>query len=428
MRLPRSFTGRLALIALAGLVVRLAWVWYMRHYTVQGDALVYHLDAQHVADGLGFRRAFEVDEPTAEHPPLFIVLLAGFDLLGATGFNAHRVLLTGIGTTTVVLIGLLGRTVLGDRVGLIAAALASAYPLLWAMDASLMSEVLYAPLITLTILAAFWHLRAPSWRKGAAVGALIALAALTRGEAIGLLGLLAFPLAWSSAGAWRPRLARFAVIVAAFVVVIAPWSVRNLMTFEEPILISTNGYGVFIGANCDKSYYGPQIGSWAYTCFTDRLEGDESEYSVDYRDRGLRYMADHADRLPLVMAARFGRLWDVFRPQQAVFFMATEGRHSFAARAGIKAYWLILPLAVAGALVLRLRRVRFWPLLAPIGLVTLMGVFVYGSTRFRVAAEPMLLVLAAVSLDTVWRSMRAPRPAPGDDAVEREPERVPAAA
>src|SRR5688500_10608153 len=128
MRLPRSFGGRLALIALAGLAVRLAWVWYMRHYTVEGDALVYHLGAQHVAAGLGFRRAFEVDEPTAEHPPLFILLLAGFDLLGATGFNAHRVLLTGVGTVTVLLIGLLGRTVLGERVGLIAAAVAAAYP------------------------------------------------------------------------------------------------------------------------------------------------------------------------------------------------------------------------------------------------------------------------------------------------------------
>src|SRR3712207_2611144 len=180
MPLPRSFAGRLALIALAGLAVRLAWVWYMRHYTVEGDALVYHLDAQHLADGLGFRRAFEVDEPTAEHPPLFIVLLAAFDLVGATGFNAHRVLLTGVGTTTVILIGLLGRTALGERVGLVAAGIAAAYPLLWAMDASLMSEVLYAPLITLTILAGFWHLRAPSWKKAALVGALIALSTLTR--------------------------------------------------------------------------------------------------------------------------------------------------------------------------------------------------------------------------------------------------------
>jgi hypothetical protein len=217
-------------------------------------------------------------------------------------------------------------------------------------------------------------------------------------------------------------------VLAAFCVVMAPWTVRNLTTFAKPILISTNGYGVWIGANCRESYYGAHIGSWAYTCFTNRIRGDESEYSVDYRDRGIRYVRDHAGRLPLVVAARGARTWDVFRPQQAVFFMATEGRHSSGARAGIAAYWLVLPLAVAGAILLRRRRVRFWPLLAPVALVTLMGAAVYGSTRFRVAAEPMLVILAAVSIDVVWRSMRRRRGAPVAVASEPARERLPAAA
>jgi 4-amino-4-deoxy-L-arabinose transferase-like glycosyltransferase len=172
VRIPRSFRGRVALVALAALAIRLAWVWYMRHYTVEGDALVFNLDARHLADGLGFRRAFEPTVPTAEHPPLFILVLAGLDVLGATGFNAHRCAMAVVGAGTVVAIGVLARAVLGDRLALIAAGLAAVYPMLWTVDASLMSETPYALIVTLTILAAYRYraaarssARSSRWRR-----------------------------------------------------------------------------------------------------------------------------------------------------------------------------------------------------------------------------------------------------------------------
>ena len=42
-----------------------------------------------------------------------------------------------VGTVTVVLVGLLARRVAGERAGLIAAAVAAVYPLLWLADGSL---------------------------------------------------------------------------------------------------------------------------------------------------------------------------------------------------------------------------------------------------------------------------------------------------
>jgi len=395
----RGFERRLALIAFAGLVVRVAYAIHNRDYTVQGDALTFHLEGGYVADGQGFHNIFD-GRPTAEHPPLHILLIALVDLFGGHSFLSQRLALCVVGTGTVVLVGLAGRLLGGERLGLIAAGVAAVYPMLWLADGSLMSETTYAFFITAALLCALAYRRAPSPARAAGLGALIALAALTRGEGLALLVLLALPLAW---GRWR----HLAAVAAAAVVVLAPWTIRNLTTFDKPFLISTNSQGIWAGANCHQTYYTDQIGAWVFSCYGPRPAGDESEQTVVYRDRGLRYLRHHTSRLPLVAAARLGRLWDVYKPwSQGTFFSALEGRRPRATHLGLVVYWALLPLALAGALLLRGRRRGLWVLLAPLLMVTLVGVTTYGTTRFRMAAEPSIVLLAAVALEATALRVR----------------------
>lgn len=404
--LPSRFAGRLALLALAGLVVRVVYTVLHRHAPIQGDALTYYLDATHLADGHGFQRAFE-QVPTAEHPPLHIVVLAALRLIGLTGYNQERVALCFAGAATVVVIGLLAREIAGERVGLWAAAIAAVYPNLWIIDGSLLSETEYAFFITLTAWQAVRYLKRPTRRDAALLGAAIAVATLTRGEAVALVVLLGLPLAWRAAGAWRPRAVQLAVIVAAFAVVMAPWTIRNLVTFADPVLISTNGDGVVAGANCDQAYYGSLIGSWSLPCLNDRAPGDESQYSKDYRSRGLRYIRHHAGRLPVVLAARMGRMLEVYRPDQSAFFQATEGKSGRVAQWGIRAFWVLALLAIAGFVLLRRRGAPLWPLGSLLVLALLVTLTVYGSTRLRTMAEPALVVLAAVAVDAAVSRVRS---------------------
>jgi 4-amino-4-deoxy-L-arabinose transferase-like glycosyltransferase len=412
VRFPDAFRGRLALLALLALALRTAATLYHRHYPVIGDALTFHLDAHWLASGQGFRQPF-IDVPTAEHPPLFICLLALFELLGASGFLGQKLLLGGVGTATVVLAGLLGRAVGGERAGLIAAVLAAGYPLLWVVDGSLMSETLYGALVVASLLAAYAWARAPGASRAAALGALIALATLTSGEALLLVPLLGLGvIARESALPGRARLAQLGALVAAFVVVMAPWSIRNLATFEDPIAVSADANGVIVGSNCPPTYYGQIVGLWQFDCYGKvRPPGDESQVSVAYRPRGLRYARRHLGRVPVVLAARLGRVWDVYRPEQMVIYESGEGRPARTERLGVRLYWLLLPFAAAGALLLRRRRERLWILLAPLVMVSITALITYGSTRFRYAAEPALLVLGAVALDAGWRRFR-PRPRP----------------
>lgn len=402
MRRPDAFELRLAAIAASALAVRVIAAIVTNDHLVQGDAMTFHQVAQHLADGQGFHQAFS-SAPTAEHPPAWEVVLAAADKLGANGYFAHRLLGGLIGTVTVVLIGFLGRAVAGQRAGLVAAAIAAVYPNLWGADVSLMSETLYGLLVVCTLLAALWFRAQPGWRRGALVGALIALAALTRGEALLLLPLLVLPLAWR-ARAWTGLVAA----VLAFAVVLAPWTIRNLTTFDKPVLISGNSNGIWIGANCPATYHGPLIGYWRFQCYTPQRPGeDESVYYARQRSIGLRYMRHHAGRLPAVVGVRLLRLADVWSVDQSVFINAQEGRAPRPVRWGIYSVWVIMALAVAGAVVLRRRRAPLWVLLAPIVLVVLVAAATYGTTRFRFAAEPSLCILAAAAVVAGWDRLRA---------------------
>lgn len=428
VRLVRPFEARLLLVMLAGLAVRLLYTALSaKGIPVMGDAMTFHLVGAEVAHGHGFVRVAHPElpatlpagEPTAEHPPAFEVLIAGLVKLGADGFLAQKLALCGVGTLTVGLTGLAAREAAGERAGLIAAALAAVYPLLWIADGSLMSETLYGVFVSLSMLLGVRMWKAPSVRLALALGASIALAALTRGEAIGLLALLLLPLCVRGGRTLGGRARLLGAGLAAFLVVVAPWSIRNAVTFGAPVLISTNGNAVFVGSNCDAVYHGPFIGLWNFDCYGATPPGDEAEQSVEYRRRGLEYARDHAGRLPLVMAARLGRVWDFFKPRQQAAYEFFEGRSPTASRVGLGFYYPLLVLAAAGAAILRRRRGPLWPLLAFPTLVSLVGILVYGVTRFRFAAEPALVVLGAVALDAALARLR-----PGRARAEREPSPV----
>ncbi len=101
-----------------------------------------------------------------------------------------------------------------------------------------------------------------------------------------------------------------------------------------------------------------------------------------------------------------------------------EGRPVPASRAGLFAYYALLPAAVIGIVAMRRRRVTLWPLLVPALVVTLSSMVGFGQVRFRAEFEVSLVVLAATGLVGAWswctrRLSRAPTPAVAASADER---------
>jgi hypothetical protein len=408
----RAWLALLAIAAVA-LAVRIAFVLVVDPTVPEvGDASAYHLLADNLADGRGYIRPFDLllkerTLVTAEYPPLHPALVAVADLLGVDGVRGQRLALGLVGTATVVLVGLIGRRIGGTAVGLTAAALAAVYPMLFLSDATLMPETLFAFLVALALLLALRAIEAPSRGRVAALGAVVGLAALTRSEGLLLVPLLVLPVAFRG-GDIRRRLVSAAVAVAAVGAVVLPWSVRNYVRFDDVVPVSNNLGSMVDGANCDKAYGGDQKGLWLYECFGgfDLETQGENAAAAFHRRRGTAYVRAHASEVPGVAAVRWLRTFGLYEPRQQAAFESFEGRPFRWQLAGTRMWWALAALAVAGAVLLRRRRGPLWLLGSTVLVASITAVITYGNQRFRIAAEPAVLVLAAMALVAAVRAVR----------------------
>jgi hypothetical protein len=428
----RSFARNLLLVCLAALAVRAAFVLVEKpDEPAIGDAIYYDAQANVNADGDWFEHPFD-GGPAADHPPLTAIAMTPVAFVFGEDILPKRLAMSVLGAGVVALIGLLARDVSrSERVGLLAAALAAAYPNLWLNDSLVMSETI-ATLCTAAILllAVRFH-RRPSWGSAVAVGLACGLGVLARAELAMLVPFVVLPLALLSGDDGRGRrVERMLAAGAVSVLVVLPWTLWNLTRFEEPVVLSSNDGLTLVGANCPSMYYGQDIGVWDLVCaFAVPVDDDldQSQRSVAYREAALDYVGNQKSRLPVVAAARVGRVWSVYAPGQMVDYSAGavdtcradqeapcpgEGREAWAGWAGTVMFWLLAPLAVVGTVALMRRGagLDLLPLLMTFVVVTITAVLFYGLVRFRVPAEVALVVLAAAGLDAVWPHGRAPEP------------------
>jgi 4-amino-4-deoxy-L-arabinose transferase-like glycosyltransferase len=417
----------LLLIVLAALAFRVGYVLVTKiDQQQQGDEVYYNVAANQLARGNWFTDPRDGSQ-TAQHPPLTAIALAPtswvneqFDEDG-NHVLSQRLTMAVFGAGVVVVIALIGRTVARDRAGLIAAAIAALYPNLWMNDGLIMSETLATAAVAAAILLAYRFGRTPTWLNALWVGATIGIAMLARAELGLLLPLMVLPVAlFARALGVGRRVVLFVVACLATLVVVSPWLIANLTRFDKPVLFSSNDGLTICGANNDGAYYGSGTGLWAiqdcgeYNPKSLKEQGLEaSTLSNDLRQKGLDYIADHLDRLPVVVAARVGRVWSLYAPGYMATYNHFEGRESWASWLGFATFWLLVPFTVAGAVILRRRRVPITPLLAQFVVVTVTAVVVYGLVRFRIPAEVSIVVLSAVTVDRLF----GPRP-------EMEPQRA----
>ncbi len=396
-----AFAKRLALIVVAAMAVRVVQTLAVAPWPPPAldDQGYYSALAELISNGTGFVRPAEalsdgLAVPTAERAPAYPAVLAALNVIGLDSTDVQRLLGTLTGGATVLLVGLIGRRVAGSRAGLIAAGLAAVYPTLIAADGALMTESLYGMLAGGCLLAALYVLDAPSWRRGLLLGGLAGVAALTRGEGLLLFPLLLVPLLR------RPEGRRAAgVACLAFVVVLAPWTIRNVSAFDRPVLVATEAGETLGGANCRPVYFGSRIGGWEASCVKlDGRKNEAAELNQAGRE-GARYAADHPGRVPLVLGARLARTWSI-----PPYLSATpEGRSATMMKLGAAMYFVLVALAVLGFLYVRRDRRVAWLLLTPPIAVSLVTLIAYGNLRFRHSAELAIVVLAAAGVDALLR-------------------------
>jgi 4-amino-4-deoxy-L-arabinose transferase-like glycosyltransferase len=420
---PRHFRAWLAGIVAAGLSLRVGYVLIFTRYENKSlyDAFWYQVTADELRMGDFFRVPLGT-APSAAHPPLTSLLLGAVNVVvGLHGGTTTVPRLTEavLGALVVLFVGLLGRDIAGGRVGLVAALLAALAPDFWIPSGIVMSETPAMLVMALILLAVVRYLRAPGLWRAALIGVACGAETLVRAELILFVPTLLVPAVLAARTVpLRQRMGQLALGLLATLLVLAPWVGRNLATFTDRTYLSTGNGLALLGANCPQTYYGSQVGSWAFTCaVSNGGPGDESVQSARKTHAAVQYAEHHMSRLPVVVLARIGREWGFYRPAQEAYIESGEGRPVPATNAGTVVYYVMLPLTVAGIVIFRRRRIRQWYLLVPAGVLIFVCAVFYGLVRFRAPFEVCMAVLAAAPLVLLGEQLRRLRRA-GPEAEE----------
>jgi hypothetical protein len=402
----RDFRRSLTVVVACGALLRIVRLAVNKwNLALQlNDSLYYSIQARQLAHGVWYRELF-VDQPGAEHGPLTSALMALVSW-GNDPLNRQRMVTVACGTATIAIVGIVARRVAGDRadrnrVGLIAAAIAAVYPNLWINDGLVMSESVSCLMISLAVWALLSWTAKPGLRIAAVVGLTMGLGTLARSE-VALFIPAGAVVMWvvarrSGVKPWSHVVSAVGVAIA----VLLPWVIFNFVRFEKPVLLTTNEGPALLGSNCDETYYGPAQGGWSLFCVLNdpaaKPDEEPSVRSARQRHEALSYIRHHLGRLPNIELKRVARSLDLFALDNMVHGDVGEERERWASWACVVSFWILAPLAPLGAK-LTGRRERA-VLLIPIGTALVATVLFYGGHRIRSAAEPSIVILAAIAIN-----------------------------
>lgn len=301
-----------AILAIAALL-RLVWVLYAMH-APQGfhDPTFYFFYARQIADGHGYRTPD--GSPTAYYPIGYSATLgAVFALVRHTAIpdnlpDAAGVFQLLLGVATVGLVYEVGRRLFSAGVALLAALWIALFPNLIYHTATYLSETLFNTVIMAALavlLWSDWRRRRLGWVRLTVFGVLLGYSVLVRPISLVFVPLLL--VVWLIAGfGWRRSFAYTGVVAVTTVAVILPWTVRNVIVMEAPVIISTN-----LGDNLCIGHYQGARGGFALpaVCINDAdyvgVERPESEVRRDHDNtRKAIDFAVHNPRAELKLLSR----------------------------------------------------------------------------------------------------------------------------
>ncbi len=380
--------------------------------------------------------------PDLERTPGYPLLLAGAVRLAgsptappeALSPAALRLVLLGQVLLDVGLVYLtyrLGRHLAGAPAGLVAAAFQASSAVVIAASTRVLSDSMFAFMLTGTLLVALAAMRRRSWALAALAGGLLAAATYVR--PIGLLVPAPILMVWLIQRHWRLAVA----MAGAFVLAVVPWIVRNAVVAEYPHFSAMPAVNLWqyealaVRAHLSSTSEA-ELRQSTRAQLDERFGPTPSAESYHWQaQQGRRVLLDHpalamglhlraslTSLLPGVTdALEVAGLTSGQRGTLAVLRQRGLGAaidHYFGGRRWL--LWLVVPAGLllaglyAGAL-LAPRRAHDWRIPAPVWVLILVGLYLLlapgpaAHPRFRVPMMPLLSVAAGAG----WSTLRRPR-------------------
>jgi 4-amino-4-deoxy-L-arabinose transferase-like glycosyltransferase len=399
------------------------------------DMLFYHDTARALADGRGYI-SFD-GQPTARWPPAFPFLLSLVYRVAGAKPGAGEAMNALLGAMTVPLLYLVALRSFGRPAAKVAGVALALFPGQILMAEGILAETLYT-FVLVGVLALLVTLPDRRW-AAAALGVAVGVAALTRGEGLALL--LVPPLVWWGTLPRRELALRTGAMLAATLVVVTPWVIRNAVEVDSFVGISTNSSQTFWAGHNENAYGGATYPRGAFLREVTQLprEGFEVEQARLLRKDALDWMVHHPlGELTLIPRKLvYLNVGDSRAIQVGVTNAERQRKLGAPVVAGIAP--VVTDDAQAGVLMGTIADVGWYGLLAVTVLalvilgrrlwrtpatrasivviataLVLYGFVFYGNFRYRMPLEPLMILLAAPLLAVAWesrRELRQSRPA-----------------
>jgi hypothetical protein len=406
VRLDRRSAWRLILGAAAvAFVLRATFgLTYWIGKPLTHDEREYLALAESLAEGRGFTYGPDHESGTAQQfgrAPLYPMFLAA---IGARAPSPHggtpdrlKIIQSLLGAALVILLGATALEVIGPRAGVIAAAVAAAYPPLVWYPSYVLSETLYSVLAIGTgLLLQRAADRSEHERSGRAGAPLALLTGLVAGAAIltrpAMLLFVPLALLWLAV---RRRYVLAVALTAGLASVVLPWTARNYRVYDRFVLVASEGGITFWTGNHPLA-----VGEGDLAANPEikkaELEFRQAHPGLSAEDLEPLYYRDALAHI----AARPG--WWLGLLAKKLFYTLIPVGPSYALHSplyrigSIVPYLILLPFAARGVRELWRSPRRPTALFLLTGATLLVSLIFFPQERFRVPVlDPMLILSAA---------------------------------
>ena len=390
----------LALIFSASLFLRIGFTAYYRggldtvptRSVAGADGVEYDQLARSVAAGNGY--ADETGKRTSFRAPGLPLFLAALYTLFGVDYAVAYCSFAVLGGLGAVAAYLLGAELVGNQFGRFAAVFAAIYPGDIFACSYFFSENLFAPCLGFGLWFILRHARKDSLGDLLFAGLLLGYSALTRSFGILFLPIFALYLVWRPVT--RRGLFGAGLYCLGFLLVVAPWTVRNFEAHGKFVLIATNGGSTFYGANNDLVSGSPrEYGNWVSTTRLegrDRIDAQPDEVAHDKMEwkLGVEWVGQHPDQFAKLAPFKVLRFWSPFVQWPSL------KTYPFVNVASTTPFLIVIAIGFATSLRRRTDRKKFAALHLTMAANLIMVVIFWGDPRFRDANTPVLMVYAVL--------------------------------
>ncbi len=256
----------------------------------------------------------------------------------------------------------------------------------------LITESLAHVLILVLLLIFYSFKHHPTWRNAAGVGIILGCLALTRP----VFGFLPFYLGachglflLMSKKETLIFIKYWGIVIGAYCLMMAPWTVRNYLIHDAFIPFTTSGGHVLFVCNSDLSHPDIQAGGYTYAQESEFLKQfpplTEAERSKILSQEAIQRLLEKIEFLPNAVLHRALNFW-TFRPDP---FDKNWSRND-----GVMAIVYLPILFLFGLSFFILPFQKYWPLYAVIFYAFVFVLPFWGAARFRFPVDALIVTIA----------------------------------